>query len=43
MMSEYYFNRGFIQLTCDEDNFNKLPKIVQQRVGAEVKVNSGLQ
>ena len=41
-MSEYYFNKGFIQLTCDEDHLNKLPKLVQQRVGAEPKVNSEL-
>ena len=41
-MSEYYFNKGFIQLTCDEDHLNKLPKLVQQRVGAEPKVNSDL-
>ena len=41
-MSEYYFNKEFIQLTCDEDNLNKLPKLVQQRVGAEPKVNSDL-
>ena len=41
-MSEYYFNKEFIQLTCDEDNLNKLPKLVQRRVGAEPKVNSDL-
>ena len=41
-MSEYCFNKGFIQLTCDEDNLNKLPLLVQQRVGAEPKVNSDL-
>ena len=41
-MSEYYFNKGLIQLTCDEDHLNKLPKLVQQRVGAEPKVNSDL-
>ena len=41
-MSEYYFNKGFIQLTCDEDHLNKLPKLVQQRVCAEPKVNSDL-
>ena len=33
-MSEYYFNKGFIQLICDEYNLNILPKLVQQRVGA---------
>ena len=41
-MSEYYFNKVFIRLTCDEDHLNKLPKLVQQRVGAEPKVNSDL-
>ena len=41
-MSEYCFNKGFIQLTCDEDHLNKLPKLVQQRVGSESKVNSDL-
>ena len=41
-MSEYYFNKGFIQLTCDEDHLNKLTRLVQQRVGAEPKVNSDL-
>ena len=39
-ISEYYFNKEFIELTCDEDHLKKLPKLVQQRVGAEVKVNS---
>ena len=41
-MSEYYFNKGFIELTCDEDHLNKLPLSAKQRVGAEVKVNSNL-
>ena len=41
-MSEYYFNKGFSQLTCDEDHFKKLPLWVKDRVGAEVKVNSDL-
>ena len=41
-MSEYYFNKGFIQLTFDKYHLNKLPKLVQQRVGAEPKVNSDL-
>ena len=41
-MSKYNFNKGLIQLTCDEDHLNKLPKSVQQRVGAEVKVNYDL-
>ena len=41
-MSEYYFNKEFIQLTCDEDHLNKLHKSLQQIVGAEPKVNSDL-
>ena len=38
-ISEYYFDEGFIQLTCDEDNLKKLPLLVKDRVGAEMKVN----
>ena len=41
-MSEYYFNKGFIQLTCDEDNLKTFPIWVKDRVGAELKVNSDL-
>ena len=41
-MSEYYFNKGFIELTCNEDHLNKIPLLVKQRVGAEMKVNSDL-
>ena len=41
-MSEYYFNKGFIQLTCDEDHLKTLPVWVKDRVGAELKVNSDL-
>ena len=41
-MSEYYFNKGFIQLTCDEDNLKILPVRFKDRVGAELKVNSDL-
>ena len=39
-MSEYYFNKGLIESTCDEDNLNILPLSAKQRVGAQVKVNS---
>ena len=39
-MSEYYFNKGFIEFTCDEDHLNKIPLFVKQRVGAGVEVNS---
>ena len=38
-ISEYYFNKGFIELPCDEEILNKLPLLVKQRVGAEPKVN----
>ena len=41
-MSEYYFNKGFVQLTCDEDHLKTLPVRVKDRVGAELKVNSDL-
>ena len=41
-MSQYYFNKGFIQLTCDEDHLKTLPVRVKDRVGAEVRVNSDL-
>ena len=41
-MSKYYFNNGFIQLTCDGDNLKTLPVRVKDRVGAELKVNSDL-
>ena len=41
-MSEYYFNKGFIQLTCDEGHLKTLPVRVKDRVGAELKVNSDL-
>ena len=41
-MSEYYFIKGFIQLTCDEDHL-KTPHVgVKDRVGAELKLNSDL-
>ena len=41
-MSEYYFNKGFIELECDKDHLNKLPLKVKKRVSAEVKVNTDL-
>ena len=41
-MSQYYFNKGFIQLTCDEDHLKKVPVKVKYRVGAELKVNTDL-
>ena len=41
-MSQYSFNKGFIQLTCDEDHLKTLTFNVKDRFGAEVKVNSEL-
>ena len=41
-MSQYYSNKGFIQLTCDEYHLKILPVKVKDTVGAEVKVNSDL-
>ena len=41
-MSEYYFNKGFAELTCDGDHLKKLPLMVKYRVGAEVKANTDL-
>ena len=41
-MSEYYFNKGFIRLTCDEDHLKTLPVRVKYRVGAELRMNSDL-
>ena len=41
-MSDYYFNKGFIQLTRDEDHLKTLPVWIKDRVGAELKVNSDL-
>ena len=39
-MFEYYFNKGFIILNCDESNLKRLPSEVKDRVGVEVTVNS---
>ena len=33
-MSQYYFNKGFIQLKCDEDHLKKIPENVKERIGA---------
>ena len=41
-MSEYYFNKGFVILECDEDHLKKLPSKVKDIVGAELKVNTDL-
>ena len=39
-MPAYYFNKGFIIFDCDEDNLKRLPSLVNDRVGAEVTINS---
>ena len=41
-ISQYYFNKGLIQLKCDEDHFKEPPVKVKERVGAELKVNTDL-
>ena len=41
-MSQYYFIKGFIQLTCDEDHLKKNPDKVKDRVGSELEVNTDL-
>ena len=41
-MSRYYFNKGFIELTCDEYHLRKAPVKVKDRVGAELEVNTDL-
>ena len=38
-MSQYYFNKGFTQLKCDEDHLKKIPDVVKERVGAVLKEN----
>ena len=37
-MSQYYFNKGFIQLPCVKDHLKKNPKNVKEKVGAELGV-----
>ena len=37
---EYYFNKGFNIFDCDENNLQRLPYEVKDRVGAEVTDNS---
>ena len=41
-MPQYYFNKGLIQLTCDEDHLKKNPVKVKDRVGAQLKLNTDL-
>ena len=37
-MSEYYFNKGFIQLKCDEDHFKKTSFIGQRQSWCRVEI-----
>ena len=41
-MSQYYFNKGFTEIICDEERLKKLPDLVQKRVGAELSENTDL-
>ena len=41
-MSQYYFNKGFTELKCDEDNLKKIPENVKERVGAVLEENTDL-
>ena len=42
IMSQYYFNKGFTQLKCDEDHLKKIPENVKERVGAVLEKNIDL-
>ena len=41
-MSQYYFNKEFTQLKCDEDYLKKNPENVKERVGAFLEVNTDI-
>ena len=41
-MSQYYFNKGFTQLKCDEDNLKKNPENVKEKVVAVLEENTDL-
>ena len=41
-MSQYYFNKGFTQLKCDEDHLKKIPENVKERVDAVLEENTDL-
>ena len=45
-MSQYYFNKGFIQLTCDEDHLKKSSSQGQRqswfRVGSEYRLSNAM-
>ena len=40
-MFEYYFDKGFIIFDCDENNLERLPSELKDRVGEEVICNPG--
>ena len=41
-LSQYYFNKVFTQLKCDEDHLKKNPELVKETVGAVLKENTDL-
>ena len=41
-MSQYYFNKGFTEITINEERLKKLPDLVKIRIGAEMSENSDL-
>ena len=41
-MSQYYFNKGFTQLKCDEYHLKTITELVKERVGAVLKENTDL-
>ena len=41
-MSEYYFNKGFVILECNEEHLKKHPSKFKDSVGVEVAVNIDL-
>ena len=41
-MSQYYFNKVFTQIKCDEVHLKKIPGLVKERVGAVLTENTDL-
>ena len=41
-MSQYYFNKGFTEILCDEEHLKKLSDLIKIRVGAELSENADL-
>ena len=41
-MSQYYFNKGFTEITMNEERLKILPDLVKIRIGAEMSENSDL-